>query len=205
METDRKSYNQICPVANALDIIGDRWTILILRDLLGGAARFNELKDGLPGIAKNLLTERLRRLEEDGVVTHHSSVYALTEQGEALRDIIEEIGMWGARAKRVAPIKHQRSIRAIAMAVQSILVRAGDALPTEQVVIELEIDGEFAEVVLSQSPTITVRPTINPHARARISGEGMADILAGRPFDNDSFTLISGEADAISLLVTALK
>ena len=58
----------MCPLSTALDFVGDRWTILILRELLGGSARFQELRDGLPGIASNLLTERLRRLESDGII-----------------------------------------------------------------------------------------------------------------------------------------
>ena len=66
--SDRKSYEQVCPMATALDFVGDRWTILILRELLGGPARFQDLKDGLPGIAPNLLVERLRRMEGDGIV-----------------------------------------------------------------------------------------------------------------------------------------
>ena len=96
IDLDRKSYNQVCPTATALDFIGDRWTILILRELLGGAARFYELRDGLPGIASNLLTERLRRLEADGLVRqihrHNTVLYALTEQGAAVRPILEELG-----------------------------------------------------------------------------------------------------------------
>ena len=88
IDPDRKSYNQVCPVATALDFVGDRWTILILRELLGGSARFQELREGLPGIASNLLTERLRRLEADGLVrqihAHNSVLYALTEQGAGI-------------------------------------------------------------------------------------------------------------------------
>ncbi|MDH5616774.1 MAG: helix-turn-helix transcriptional regulator, partial [Acidimicrobiia bacterium] len=93
---DRKSYEQVCPMATALDFIGDRWTILILRELLGGPARFQELRDGLPGIATNLLTERLRRMETDGIARRvdvgGSSLYTLTEEGAGIRTAIEELG-----------------------------------------------------------------------------------------------------------------
>ena len=82
---NRKCYGQFCPMATALDVIGDRWTILILRELLGGAARFQDLHAGLPGIAKNLLTQRLRRLESDGILERVRSqgvvLYTLTAQG----------------------------------------------------------------------------------------------------------------------------
>jgi len=138
---DRKCYRQVCPVARALDVVGDRWTLLILRELLGAPARFNELEVGLPGIAKNLLTTRLRLLEEDGVVrrisSHGAVHYALTEHGAAIRPIIEQLGFWGTKLPRIAPPIHGRSIRATAMALQAIVARAledleaflGDVVP----------------------------------------------------------------------------
>lgn len=96
MNIDRKSYQQICPLATALDVVGDRWTILILRELLGGAARFQDLRDGLPGIATNLLSDRLRRLEEDDIVrrihAHNTVLYTLTSQGAEIRTALEALG-----------------------------------------------------------------------------------------------------------------
>ncbi|KAA3646677.1 MAG: transcriptional regulator [Chloroflexi bacterium] len=208
LDTDRKSYNQVCPMSSALDIIGDRWTILILRELLGGSARFYELRDGLPGIATNLLTERLRRLEADGLVrqidAHNTVLYALTERGAAIRPTLEELGFWGARAGRVAPAKYERSIRAVAMALQAILVRAGDALPPERMVIELEIDGEYLEVVLDQRPTVTARLAIDPDARVRTTHEDISAVLRGRPIDDSTFTRVSGNDVAMNTLIATL-
>ena len=208
MKIDRKSYNQVCPMATALDVVGDRWTILILRELLGGAARFNELRDGLPGIAGNLLTERLRRLEEDGLVrqmkVHNTAMYALTDQGADIRTTLEELAMWGARLARVAPVLHERSIRAIAMALQSVLVRAGDALPVERFVIEVDVDGEFIEIILDQSPTVTARPARNPDARMSITYQGISTLLRGKDVDRSIFTHISGNEDAIQFFFDAL-
>ena len=208
MKTDRKSYQQICPMATALDIVGDRWTILILRELLGGAARFNELRDGLPGIPGNLLTERLRRLEEDGLVRqmkmHNTTAYALTNQGTDIRTALEELAMWGARQIRVAPVLHERSIRAIAMALQAVLVRAGDALPDERFVIEVDVDGEYMEIILDQSPTVTVRPARNPDAHMSITYQGMSTVLRGEEVKGSLFTHISGNEVAIQYLFDAL-
>jgi DNA-binding HxlR family transcriptional regulator len=119
---DRKCYGQACTVTTALDVAGDRWTLLILRELLGGPARFEDLVGGLPGIARNLLSGRLRRLEDDGVVRRRQangvSLYAVTDLGAAVRPAIEELGFWGLRLPRVAPATYPRSLRAIAMAVQ---------------------------------------------------------------------------------------
>jgi DNA-binding HxlR family transcriptional regulator len=208
----RKSYEQICPMATALDFVGDRWTILILRELLGGPARFQDLKDGLPGIATNLLTERLRRMEGDGIVRRleggMSALYALTDAGEGIRTAIEELGMWGVRMAdtvgRVAPPVHERSIRAIAMAMQSILVRAGDALPLETHRMELDIDGEQIEIVLGPRPTVIARPSMQCDARVASTSDAISAYLLGSPIDGPTFEHVSGDPDSTRLLIRAL-
>jgi DNA-binding HxlR family transcriptional regulator len=195
-------------MATALDVVGDRWTLLILRELLGGPARFHELEDGLPGIAKNLLTSRLRRLEDDGIVrrvnSHTAVLYALTDQGAAIRPMLEELGFWGARLQRVAPAEHDRSIRAIAMALQSVLVRAGDALPTDHYVIELEVDREHVEISLGSRPTVTARPSTDADARIRVPAATMSDLLLGQSFDEKRFEYVSGDRAARTALLRAL-
>src|SRR5882724_1705673 len=98
-----KSYNQYCGLANALDVIGDRWTLLIVRELLiRGACRYTDLRNGLPGIATNLLAERLRELEEAGVIEREAApppvattLFRLTARGAALDAVMREIGRWG--------------------------------------------------------------------------------------------------------------
>ncbi|MGH2668489.1 MAG: winged helix-turn-helix transcriptional regulator [bacterium] len=97
-----RSYQQFCPAARALDVIGERWSLLIVRDLLAGPRRFNELREGLPGIATNLLASRLRRLERDGVLRRTelappagSLVYELTDRGRALQPVLRELASWG--------------------------------------------------------------------------------------------------------------
>ncbi|MDJ0498207.1 MAG: helix-turn-helix domain-containing protein [Acidimicrobiia bacterium] len=206
---DRKSYEQVCPMATALDLVGDRWTILILRELLGGPARFQDLRNGLPGIAPNLLTDRLRRLETDGILRRLPSggtaLYAVTAAGEAIRTAIEELGMWGARMGRVGPATHDRSIRAIAMALQSILVRAGGALPQQRYVIELQVDGEHAEVILDAArPVVVVRPSIAPDAQVAVSSAALSAFLLGEPLGEASLEFVSGNEEAVRHLVSAL-
>ena len=99
-----RSYGQYCAVARALDVVGDRWTLLIVRELLArGPSRYTDLRHGLPGIATNLLADRLRQLEEAGLVTREQApppvatvLVALTPRGEALRGTLEELVRWGA-------------------------------------------------------------------------------------------------------------
>ena len=94
-----------CPIAGTLDIIGDRWTILILRDLtLGRSGKFKDLQASLRGISPNLLASRLKRLEAAGVLersfySQHPprAAYQLTEKGEGLRDVVREMARWGAK------------------------------------------------------------------------------------------------------------
>jgi DNA-binding HxlR family transcriptional regulator len=96
-------YGQYCPVAQALEILGDRWTLLIIRDMLTGTRHFNDLERGLPGISRALLSQRLQGLAEAGVVEkqiHHagrqSTEYHLTPAGRALEGVIYSLLMWGA-------------------------------------------------------------------------------------------------------------
>jgi DNA-binding HxlR family transcriptional regulator len=90
-----RSYNQYCGLARGLDVVGDRWALLIVRELLEGPRRYNELLDGLPGIATNLLAERLRALEEAGVLKRRDDhTYALTEWGLGLHEVVYALGRW---------------------------------------------------------------------------------------------------------------
>lgn len=92
-----RSYRQYCGLAKALDVVGDRWSLLIVRELLVGPCRYRDLLDGLPGIATNLLAERLRHLEASGVVERDDAGrYALTDRGDALREPVYALGRWAA-------------------------------------------------------------------------------------------------------------
>ena len=101
------AYNQYCALAQALDTVGNRWTLLIIRELRPGPRRFTDLVDGLPGISRNLLTERLRSLEEEGLITRKDlpppaarQVYELTDEGRDLAAAIGPLVAWGARRLR---------------------------------------------------------------------------------------------------------
>ena len=92
-----RSYGQYCALARGLDIVGDRWSLLIVRELLDGPRRYNELLDRLRGIATNLLTERLRTLEAAGVVARQDDrEYALTPWGQGLREVVYAFARWAA-------------------------------------------------------------------------------------------------------------
>lgn len=105
-----RTYDQYCGLARALDHIGHRWTLLIVRELLLGPRRFTDLRDGLPGIANNLLADRLRQLQDDGLVTRRelpppaaSTVYELTGAGRDLREAVDALIRWGGRWMLAGP------------------------------------------------------------------------------------------------------
>ena len=97
-----RSYAQYCPVAKATEVLGDRWTLLILREMLGGANGFNELQRGLPGISRSVLTDRMRALERAEVIERRTGPkgrtleYRLTPAGRDLQPVVQAIGEWGA-------------------------------------------------------------------------------------------------------------
>lgn len=98
-----KSYRQICPIARALDVVGERWSLLIVRDLLRrGPLKFQDMQEQLPGIAPNMLSARLKKLEEAGAVQRRlyeshppRYEYVLTDRGRALKPVIAALWTWG--------------------------------------------------------------------------------------------------------------
>jgi len=97
MARSKKGYGQYCPIARSVEILGERWTLLIIRDMIVGTTRFNDLARGLPGLSRTLLTKRLRQLEAAGVVERVDGRYLLTEAGRELEPIVFGLGAWGAR------------------------------------------------------------------------------------------------------------
>jgi DNA-binding HxlR family transcriptional regulator len=99
-----KRFDQYCPVAHAIHLVGERWALLIVRELLHGPKRYTDLHDGLPGIGTNILAARLRDLEAHGIVSKRklpapaaSTVYELTEYGAELEEVVYALARWGAR------------------------------------------------------------------------------------------------------------
>lgn len=97
-----KSYGQFCPVAKAAEVVAERWTPLVLRELFSGSVRFNDLRRGVPLMSPTLLSRRLKELEQAGVVRRargagRGAEYHLTESGRALWPVIEQLGAWGRR------------------------------------------------------------------------------------------------------------
>src|ERR671923_1550635 len=100
---NRRKYGDRCGVARALDLIGERWALLVVRELLLGPKRFTDLREGLPHVSPDVLSQRLRELERDGIVARRtlappagSKVYELTDRGRELEPVILALGRWGS-------------------------------------------------------------------------------------------------------------
>lgn len=124
--TRRRSYGQSCRFAHALDLVGERWGLLVVRELLLGPKRFTDLREGLPRASTNILAERLRELEQRGVLRRRrlappagSMVYELTEWGMELEPIVTELGAWGARAP-FAPDSEEIGADSVVLALRSL-------------------------------------------------------------------------------------
>jgi DNA-binding HxlR family transcriptional regulator len=143
-------YGQYCPVAKAAEILGDRWTLLIVRDLLTGTRHFNALERGLPGISRGLLSERLRRLQRMGVVEKldggngaRRTEYRLTKAGQELETVIESLLVWGARWAFGPPgVNELDPILLLWWMRSSICV---EQLPEQRVVVQFDFRGAVNE------------------------------------------------------------
>lgn len=137
----RRSYGQFCGLARALDIVGDRWNLLIVRELLPGPLRYGELKASLPGVASNLLAERLRTMEDTGVVERvlgdPGILYGLTRWGAALQEPMEALGRWGVPLLAAGRGDDEFRPRWLTLALSAIL-RGRTATPPVEVGFEVE-------------------------------------------------------------------
>jgi DNA-binding HxlR family transcriptional regulator len=146
-----KTYGQYCPVARALDVVGDRWSLLIVRELLAGGRHFNAIERGLPGISRSLLARRLRLLERGGVLERHlgsdgrAREYLLTPAGKDLTGLMGILRDWGARWAFDDPRPHELDP---AWLLSSMLHRCKPAeLPKRRVVIEFRFRGSRHSMV----------------------------------------------------------
>lgn len=182
METiKQRSYGQFCGLARALDVIGDRWNLLIVRELLPGPLRYVDLKASLSGVATNLLAERLRTLEHHGVIERRLGdvgvQYALTAWGAELREPMEALGRWGAPLLATGRGDDAFQPRWLVIALPALL-RGRTADPAweigfevEGLLIVLRLDGDQA--------TASISPSTPPRTVLRASPETAIGLVTG--------------------------
>jgi DNA-binding HxlR family transcriptional regulator len=142
-------YGQYCPVAMAAEILGDRWTLLIVRDLLSGMHHFNDIERGLPGISRGLLSSRLRRLEQAGILEKHSlgrgkkTEYHLTAAGKELLQVVNAYMVWGAKWAFGEPTDDQLDPILLMWWMRGRVQK--EKLPQERVVIQFDFQHHKTE------------------------------------------------------------
>lgn len=178
----QRSYRQICGLARALDVVGERWTLLVIRELLLGPKRFGALKDALPGISANLLSARLRSLEEAGIIERvelpapASGVYAyaLTERGEGLRDAAESLALWGmdlVEPERQHEEGHLARPSLYAGTRMAAAKRGGALEGLPPLTVDCEIDGDAFVIASDGEGSGGVRHGSSPDPDARLTCE----------------------------------
>jgi len=180
----RREYGQFCGLARAAEILGQRWTLLILRDLLVGPRRYSDLAAGLPGIPSNLLAARLKELEQDGLIVREartgadrSIVYTMTPRGLELRSALDALSRWGAAA-----MHHPREGEIVTEAslVSALRVAAeGSVVPTRRLAFTVAAGDAVAHALVDDG-TVAVGPGEHPDSDLVIAaGPGFRDLLAG--------------------------
>jgi DNA-binding HxlR family transcriptional regulator len=162
MPTTRR-YDDPCGIARALDVVGERWALLIVRELIFGPKRFVQLRDGLHGVSPNVLSQRLRDLEEAGIVRRgvldppaSVAIYELTARGRALEPILLELGRWGSQQPMTA--SDELSVNALLLALKTVFDPAAI-----NATFALRVDGDWFRVtVAGDSIDITRGRTEHP-------------------------------------------
>ncbi len=138
-----KSYGQFCAVARALDLLGERWTLLVVRELLCGTTHFNDIRRGIPRISRTMLAQRLRELVDHGVIVRHDDErgpeYSLTDAGRELAKTIQELGTWGQRWLPRSLPRDELDAAALLWDVQRQVLR--ERLPPKPIVVQFELSG----------------------------------------------------------------
>ena len=210
---DARSYDDPCGVARALDVVGSRWALLVVRELLLGPKRFGDLLRGLDGMSPNVLSQRLTELQKAGLVRRDrlgppssTLVYGLTEEGAALEPVLIALGRWGRRRPQQAQGPMSPDALLLALRTTFDPAKAGD--------LELEIDLHLAEdrvavTVADGRLEITRRAVRDPAAvvsgdvaavRSMVYRAGsVANVVAARSVD------IQGDRVAVQRFVDALR
>ena len=192
-----RSYDQYCPVAHALELVGERWALLVVRELLHGPKRYTDLAERLPGIGTNVLASRLRDLEACGIVQKRtlpppaaSKVYELTKYGCGLKSVVRELALWGARSLGPPTAEDELFPGWLANAVDTVL---GPLAPPGR--FEFRVGEEIASLVDGEgSPGPVERPDVVVTGDA----EALFHLLVDRRLD---LVEVEGDRDRLERLL----
>jgi DNA-binding HxlR family transcriptional regulator len=212
---DARRYEEFCAVATALDVVGERWTLLVIRELLPGPKRYSDLREGLPGIASNLLANRLRALEERGLVARRrlpppaaSTIYELTDVGRGLEPVLLDLARWGSRWMTVPAADTVVRASWFALAVKSLVTPL--MLGTLRADIAIESGDEFLHLrVADGAVDVMAEPLADPDARLIADPRTLFRIGSGASTIHDEIAAghasVDGRPGAVQLLSVVLR
>ena len=183
-----KGYGQFCPVAQALEVFGERWTLLVIRELLEGSTRFTDLQKGVPLMSRSVLAQRLESLCDAGVVERFRGGYRLTEAGRELGPIVIECGNWGARW---ASRKLKSEDVDVGLLMWDIRRRIDlDSIPGEPVLVQMDFRGAprgkdrfFLHFKSDEIELCLTNPGFDVDLRVSATPKAMAEVWLGEvPF-----------------------
>lgn len=181
---EKRSYDDGCAVAHALDLIGERWALLVVRELMLGPKRFTDLRIGMPGISPNVLTQRLEDLEQASIVVRRKLpppasvwVYELTEWGRELEPVIKSIGRWAARSPTM-PQGLPMSVNSLILSFRTMFdPKAAHGLKTE---IELRLgESRYHVTIAAGHMELTAGRTDEPDAVIESDPDALAAVVYG--------------------------
>jgi len=212
--SNTRRYRLLCPIARSLDHVGDRWTLLVLRDLHAGPARFTDLQTGLVGIASNLLADRLRALEADGLVQRRQAefgvtVYELTEFGDTTGSLLFELAAIGSRFAADSDVHAPGNLRSIAVTLKESLRRVVD--PSTHVSVGLLVGDEAFEISIADGDVAVLQRTpmdvdvdvviATQYEPLMLVGDGAMSL---EDFVENHVEIVDGDPDAVALLLPLL-
>ena len=199
-----RTYEDPCGLARALNLVGERWSLLIVRELLLGPKRFSDLRRGLPSASQSVLTQRLGELERAGVLRRRElgppvsgRVYELTEWGRDLEPALLALSGWGGRAPLPAP-GPELSVDALALALRTTFDSAG----AEDVTAEFRLDGDVLTVAVTGGRLeVTRGAATEPVATVQGSAAGLRSVIFGTRSWADAGLTVSGDRAAVIRLL----
>lgn len=207
----KRKYDDGCAVAHGLDLVGERWVLLVVRDLLLGPKRFTDLRAGMPGISPDVLTQRLRELTETGIVQRRklpapagSWVYELTDWGMQLEPIVIQMGRWASRSPT---LRHDAEISADSLALSFRALFAPHVAPGLQAIIALKLDEDQLRIEIADGQLrITREEPANPDVIIQTDPNTLAallhtDLSIGEALKTNSLT-VDGPLDLVQQFVT---
>jgi DNA-binding HxlR family transcriptional regulator len=207
VETDR-TYGQFCGLARALDLVGERWAFLVVRELALGPKRFKDLLDGLPGVSTNVLANRLRQLERNGIVQRRvlpppagSTIYELTEYGRELEPAMLALGRWGART--LGP-RGERALRSHWLALALKAMFRPEAVDGRARVYEVRLPGgPFVARVRKRVVEVSAGSVDDADLVLEADDDALIALLAGS--STGGVRVVAGEPDELDRFVELFR